>query len=156
MKAPFRTILCPTDLSPIGNVAIPTAYLLAAKGGKVHLVHVEEQPDTGNPLYPDEKPKGAPTAAQIEAKRNALRTRLTALIPADAATRGIATQVEVVEGDDVPLAIEAAAKEMKAEVIVLGTYGRAGIARLLHGESMASRLVHRSDLDVILVHSDRP
>ena len=156
MKAPFRTILCPTDLSPTGNLAIPTAYLLAAKGGKVHLVHVQAEPDTGNPLYPEDRPKGAPTAAQLEAERKDLRARLTALIPADAAARGVSTQVDLVEGDDVPLAIEAAAKKMKAEAIVLGTYGHVGLARLLHGEPMANRLVHRSDLDVILVHSDNP
>ncbi len=156
MKAPFRTILCPTDLSPIGNLAIPTAYLLAARGATVHLVHVEAAPNTGNPLYPDEKPKGAPTPAQIEAAKQGLRAKLTALVPADAAARGIASQVDLVTGEDVPLAIESAAKAKKAEVIVLGTHGRVGIGRLVHGESIASRLVHRSDLDVILVHSDRP
>ena len=62
MKPPFRSILCPTDLSPLGNLAVSVGYLLAAKGGTVHLVHVDEPPRTGNPLYPDEKPKGAPTA----------------------------------------------------------------------------------------------
>ncbi len=59
-------------------------------------------------------------------------------------------------GEDVPLAIETAANALKAEAIVLGTHGRAGLARIVHGESLAQRLVHRSDLDVILVHSDRP
>ena len=156
MKAPFRTILCPTDLTPVGNLAIPTAYLLAAKGGTVHLVHVDPAPKTGNPLYPDEKPKGAPTPAQIEAGKQALRAKLSALVPADAAARGVATQIDLLTGEDVPLAIEAAAKAMKAESIVLGTYGRVGIARLVQGESIANRLVHRSDLDVILVHSDKP
>ena len=156
MKAPFRTILCPTDLSPTGNLAVPTAYLLAARGGTVHLVHVDAAPKTGNPLYPDEKPKGAPSAAQIEAAKTKLRATLSALVPADAASRGVSTQVDLVVGEDVPLAIAAAAKAMKAEAIVLGTYGRAGIARIIQGESVATRLVHRSDLDVILVHSDKP
>lgn len=156
MKAPFRTILCPTDLSPVGNLAIPTAYLLAAKGGTVHLVHVDAAPKTGNPLYPDEKPKGAPTPAQIEATRKDLKAKLSALVPADAGARGIATQVDLVTGEDVPLALESAAKAMKADVIVLGTHGRVGLSRLVHGESLANRLVHRSDLDVILVHSDKP
>ena len=156
MKAPFRTVLCPTDLSAIGNLAIPTAYLLAAKGGTVHLVHVDAAPNTGNPLYPDERPKGAPQPAQIAARAKDLRAKLSALVPADAAARGISSQVDLVVGEDVPLALEKAAKALKADVIVLGTHGRAGIARLVHGESLASRLVHRSDLDVILVHSDRP
>ncbi len=156
MKAPFRKILCPTDLSPIGNLAIPTAYLLAATGGTVILAHVEAPPDTGNPLYPDEKPKGAPTPQQIEAKKQSLRAQLTALVPADAKARGVTTQVEILTGEDVPLTLETAAKAAKADVIVLGTHGRVGLARIVHGESLANRLVHRSDLDVILVHSDRP
>ena len=156
MKAPFRTILCPTDLSPVGNLAIPSAYLLAARGGKIHLVHVAPAPKTGNPLYPDEKPKGAPTVAEIEATNRGLRAQLAALVPADAAARGVQTEVDLLVGEDVPLALESAAKALKADVIVLGTHGRVGISRLVGGESLASRLVHRSDLDVILVHSDRP
>jgi len=156
VKAPFRTILCPTDLTPVGNLAVPTAYLLAAKGGTVHLVHVDAAPNTGNPLYPDEKPKGAPSPAQIEAAKQDLRAKLSALAPAGAAANGVTTKVDLLVGEDVPLVIETAAKTLKAEVIVLGTHGRAGLSRIVHGESIAQRLVHRSDLDVILVHSDRP
>lgn len=156
MKAPFRTILCPTDLTPVGNLAIPTAYLLTVRGGTVHLVHVDPAPNTGNPLYPDEKPRGAPTPTQVEASRQAVRAKLEALIPADAAARGITTKVDLVTGGDIPLAIEASAKAMKAEAIVLGTEGRVGLARIVRGESLANRLVHRSDLDVIVVHSDKP
>src|SRR5262245_27749639 len=143
MKAPFRTILCPTDLSPIGNLAVPVAYLLAAPGGTVHLVHVDEPPKTGNPLYPSEKPKGAPTPAEIEAGRKNLRARLQALAPADAASRGIKTEIDLVEGEDVPLAIEGDAKRRKADVVVLGSHGRWGIARVVHGDSVATRLLHR-------------
>ena len=156
MKAPFRKILCPTDLSPIGNLAIPTAYLLAASGGTVILAHVEPPPNTGNPLYPEERPKDAPTPQQLEARKQDLRAKLTALVPADAKARNITTQVELLTGEDVPLSLETAAKASKAEVIVLGTHGRVGLARIVHGEALANRLVHRSDLDVILVHSDRP
>ena len=156
MKAPFRTILCPTDLTPVGNLAIATAYLLAAKGATVHLVHVDPAPKTGNPLYPDEKPKDAPTAAHIEATRQDLNARLTALIPADAAARRRRDVDRPPRRRRRPARLEAAAKAKKADVIVLGTYGRVGLARLAHGESIANRLVHRSDLDVILVHSDHP
>jgi nucleotide-binding universal stress UspA family protein len=155
MKAPFRTILCPTDLSPVGNLAVPVAYLLAARGGVVHLVHVDAPPETGNPLYPDERPKDAPSPAQVEEARKARRKSLEALVPADAATRGVRTQVDVVEGEDIPLTIEATMEATKSEVIVLASHGRWGLARLAHGESVASRLLHRSDLDVVIVHSDR-
>ena len=155
MKAPFRSILCPTDLTAVGNLAIPAAYLLAAKGGTVHLLHVDA-PAKGNPLYPDERPTGAPTPAQREAARTETRRRLAALVPADATARGVATELDFVEGEDVAMAIETAARARKTEVVVLGSYGSWGISRLVHGESVAIRLLHRADLDVIVVHSDKP
>ena len=156
MKAPFRSIFCPTDLSPIGNLAVPVAYLLAAKGGVVHLAHVDARAKTGNPLYPDEKPKGAPSPAQIDAAKAQLRAKLSALVPADAAARGVTTQIDLVEGEDVPLAIEEATKAKEAQVIVLGSHGRWGLSRLVHGDSVATRLLHRPDLDVVVVHTDKP
>ena len=155
MKAPFRSILCPTDLSAVGNLALPVAYLLAAKGGTVHLLHVDA-PAKGNPLYPEDRPKGAPTSAQVEAAKIEVRRRLTALVPADATARGVATQVDFAEGEDIALAVEGAAKSRKADVIVLGSHGRWGVSRVVHGESVATRLLHRADLDVIVVHSDKP
>ena len=156
MKAPFRSIFCPTDLSPVGNLAVPVAYLLAARGGVVHLAHVDAPPKTGNPLYPDEKPKGAPTPSEVEGAKQDLRAKLSALIPGDASSRGVATQVDLVEGEDVPLSIETAAKAKGAEVIVLGSHGRWGVSRIVHGDSVATRLLHRKDLDVIVVHTDKP
>lgn len=155
MKAPFRSIFCPTDLSATGNLAVPVAYLLAGKGGVVHLAHVDAPPHTGNPLYPDEKPKDAPSPAKIEALRSEMRAKLSALVPADAAARGIKTEIDLVVGEDIPLAIEEAKIEKKAEVVVLGSHGRWGLSRIVHGDSVATRLLHRPDLDVIVVHSDR-
>lgn len=156
MKAPFRSIFCPTDLSPIGNLAVPVAYLLAQKGGVVHLAHVDAPPKTGNPLYPEEKPKDAPTPVEIAAGKAAMRAKLAALVPADATARGVKTEVDLVEGEDVPLAIEQAMQEKKADVIVLGSHGRWGLSRIVHADSVATRLLHRPHLDVIVVHTDTP
>lgn len=155
MKAPFHSILCPTDLSPVGNLAVAVAYLLAAKGGTVHLLHVDA-PAKGNPLYPEDRPKGAPTPAQIEAAKVEVRRKLNALVPADSAARGVATQIDFAEGEDIPLAIEGAARTRKTDVVVLASYGSWGVSRIVHGESVAMRLLHRPDLDVIVVHSDKP
>ncbi len=155
MKAPYRSILCPTDLSPLMNLAVPVAYMVAAKGATVHLIHVDAPPKTGNPLYPDEKPKGAPTAAQVDAAKNDRKAKLSALVPASAASCGISTVVDVVEGEDVAVAIEDEARRRGTEVIVLGSHGRWGLARIVHGESTALRLLHKPDLDVVIVHSDR-
>jgi nucleotide-binding universal stress UspA family protein len=155
VNPPFRSVLCPTDLSPLGNLAAKVAYLLAARGAKVWLVHVDAPPATGNPLYPEDRPPGAPTPSQVEAERADRRARLLALVPADAAARGILTEAEVVEGEDPAMEIEGAARRRGAEVIVLSSHGRWGLSRLVHGEPVAMRLLHRSDLDVIVVHTDR-
>ena len=54
MKVPFQRILCPTDLSDTGNLAIPVAYRLAGNGARVHLLHVCEPPYLGNPATDQE------------------------------------------------------------------------------------------------------
>ena len=156
MKAPYRTILCPTDLSPLGNLAVPVAYMVADRGATVHLIHVDAPVHTGNPLYPDERPKDAPTASQVEAAKKDRKAKLSALVPASAASCGIKTVVDLVEGEDVAVMIESEARRRGSEVIVLGSHGRWGLARIVHGESMALRLLHKPDLDVVIVHSDRP
>ena len=73
------TVLAPTDLSEIGNAAIPHAYaLLRATGGVVELCHVHEH-GLPYPAYAYDEPHRL-TAAAREALVNALR----ALIPAEA------------------------------------------------------------------------
>jgi nucleotide-binding universal stress UspA family protein len=156
MKVPFRSILVPTDLSPLGNHAVSVAYALAGKGATVTLLHVDAPAKTGNPLYPDERPKDAPTPAQVDAARKARREKLQALVPPDAASRGVETRTELVDREEVELAIEEVARARKAEVTVLSSHGRWGLSRIVHGESVASRLLHRPDLDVIVVHTDKP
>jgi nucleotide-binding universal stress UspA family protein len=155
MKAPFRSILCPTDLSPVGNLAVPVAYLLAAKGGTVHLLHVDA-PARGNPLYPEDRPKDEPTPAAREAAKVEVRRRMVALVPADSTARGVATEIDFAEGEDIALAIEGEARKRKIDAVVLASHGRWGVSRIVHGESVATRLLHEPDLDVIVVHSDKP
>jgi nucleotide-binding universal stress UspA family protein len=156
MKVPFETLLCATDLSPLGNLAVDVAYRLLADGGTLHLLHVDAPPKRGNPLYPDERPSDAPTDAEIAAHRASLRARLSALIPATAAGRRVKFELDLVEGEEVALSIEEEAKRRSVAAVVLSSHGQWGLSRLLRGESVAIRLLHRRDLDVVIVHTDRP
>ena len=156
MRVPFRSVLCPTDLTPLGNLAVGAAYRLAADGATVHLLHVDEPPKRGNPLYPEEAPKDAPSDAELARGREERLRALAALVPSDAASRQVRVEFDLVEAPDVALAVEQEAKGRSAEVIVLSSHGRWGLARALHGDSVATRLLHRRDLDVVVVHSDRP
>jgi nucleotide-binding universal stress UspA family protein len=156
MKFPLRSVLCATDLSPLGNLAVDVGYRLVGDGGVVHLLHIDAPPKLGNPLYPDERPKDAPSEAELEAHRNDLRSRLRALIPATAAGRGVRTEIDLVEEEEVAMGIEAACKRFAADAVSLASHGRWGLSRIVHGESVASRLLHRPDLNVIIVHTDKP
>ena len=62
MAATFRSILCPTDLSPTGDRAVAIAYALASPKATVHLLHLWEPAYVLSPL---DAPAAsiAPTAA---------------------------------------------------------------------------------------------
>jgi nucleotide-binding universal stress UspA family protein len=153
MKLPFRTILCPTDLSETGNLAVPVAYQLAANGGTVHLLHVAEPPFLGNPMYSQYVQGYVPTPEEQRAGEDRVQKKLHRLPPAEALDRGVRTEYHTVHGLNVPTVIEETAKEIGADVIVMGTHGRTGLGRILMG-SVATDVVKKDGLPVILVHKD--
>ena len=83
-SASLRQVLAATDLSEHGSHAIPYAYGAVSPGGVVRLLHVIE------PSLLSETPSST-VGAQAE-------ERLRAQVPADAAMRGILTEVTVTEG----------------------------------------------------------
>ena len=145
-----RTILCPTDLSPVGDPAVEVAYAMAGRGGVVHLLHVREpafvsSPLDGTPLIakrPDPKAEAAAErAAQEHMRATAERT----------GAEGVRTEVEVVEDVGVAGRILAEAKRRRVDAIVLGTHGRTGFGRLLLG-SIAAEVLRAKSCRVVLVH----
>jgi nucleotide-binding universal stress UspA family protein len=126
----YRAVLIPTDFSPLGNRAVPVGYGVLAGGGVVHLLHVA-------------------TSGRAEGSADP-RERLRALIPAAAAGRDIATEVHVLEGEDVSTAIWHAAGRLGVDVICMSTHGHSGASRLVFG-SQAQEVVRRSRQPVLLV-----
>lgn len=153
MKVPASTLLCPTDASKTGNLAVPIAYQLCADGGTVHLLHVCEPPYLGNPLYGPYVQGYVPTPAEQEKGRKAILDQLKAQTPPAALSRGIRTQYHMVEGVEVSRVIADQADALKADAIVLGTHGRTGLGRVLMG-SVATDVVKRKTVPVVLVHHD--
>jgi universal stress protein A len=153
MKVPFRTVLCPTDLSKVGNLAVPVAYQLAGEKGTVHLLHVAEPPFMGNPLYNQFVQGYVPTPEEREQGEERVKRALHDLPPDDALGRGIRTEYHIVQGITVPDVIEEQAAELKADVVILGTHGRTGLSKLVMG-SVATEVVRKENLPVILVHDD--
>ena len=153
MKVPFQTLLCPTDLSETGNLAIPVAYRLAGKGARVHLLHVCEPPFLGNPLYGPFVQGYVPTPEDTQAAEQKLLKKMHRLVPEDSLANGIRTEFHLVHGVDVASVIEDEAHRFDAEVVVVGTHGRTGLGRILMG-SVATDVVKKKGLPVILVHQD--
>jgi len=143
------TVLAPTDLSAIGNAAVPHAYtLLGRTGGVVELCHVHEH-GLPNPAYAYDEPHRLTAAA-----RAALLKELRALVPPEAEKLGITTHLSVIDGGKPAEAIMQAAERLNVDAISLASHGRGGVARALLG-SVAEDVVRRSARPVLVVRGAR-
>lgn len=130
----YRTVLIPTDFSPVSNRAVRVGYGLVAPGGVVHLLHVV----TGKPG------EGEGDPAQ----------RLLTLVPPGASAKGIVTECEVAKTPDAFMGILHAAERLAVDAICMATRGRSGVSRLLLG-SQAQQLLERVRQPVVLVPPER-
>lgn len=129
-----RVVVIPTDFSVLADRAIRYGYAPLAYGATVHLVHV---------------------ASDIQdAERARLRDQLEARVPAGADARGIATEVHIVEGSSVWLAIWQHASRAGAELICMSTHSRDAVGSLVLG-SQAQALLQHSRVPVLLIPPDR-
>lgn len=154
MRLPFRRILCPTDLSPIGNSAVAVAYALADAGTTVHLLHVYPPPELAALAYGQWAPAFLPTPEERRAAEEGLRSQLLRLVPVESIEEGVRTEVHVEHGFPVADSIERAARAHVVDVVVMGTHGHTGIGRVVLG-SVAADVMRRKGLSVLLVHDDR-
>jgi nucleotide-binding universal stress UspA family protein len=128
--AAFRRVLVPTDFSSLASRAIPAGYGLVTPGGVIHLLHVIT---------------GTTTEAGSDSSE-----RLRALIPKDAAAKGITTLIEVARADDAWTGIWQAAGRLGVDAICMATHGRSGVSQALLG-SQAQEVVKRCRQPVLLV-----
>jgi nucleotide-binding universal stress UspA family protein len=146
-----RRVLAATDFSDAGNDAVRHAYSLLGAGGIVHLLHV---------THPQALPGGEfehGVGTRESATRHAehlqsCAARLRALVPADASTRGIITEVEVAEHRTPAAAIAQAAERVGADVVCLGTHGVPRVLTALSG-SVAQKVMNRSHRPLLVVHA---
>jgi nucleotide-binding universal stress UspA family protein len=122
----IRTILYPTDFSPLAHHAFEVACALAQDyKARLVVLHVHKPPVPMGELVPTEPP----------AYREALLRDLQALRPAQPTS----TEYRLEEGA-VAEGIQRVANETKCDVIVLGTHGRSGLGRILLGSVAESVL----------------
>lgn len=144
--AAIHKILVPTDFSECSRAALDLACELGeALGARLTVMHA-----SAPQAYP--LPEGGilPTpewaAEHVATETHALHQEL-----AHAKERIPAADSVIVEGDAFA-AIEQAAKETGADLIVMGTHGRRGVRHALLG-SVAEKLVQRGPCPVLTVRA---
>jgi nucleotide-binding universal stress UspA family protein len=144
-----RTILVPVTFDEVSGAALAHALDLAAgSGAGVHLLHVVELLGI---VPPDALGLGAPELlAQTE---EAAREALDQLV-LEHAGRGVPLWSALRVGD-AAREIVAVARSLPADLVVMGTHGRRGVAHALLG-SVAEKVVRTSEVPVLTVHAHVP
>ena len=144
----IKRILVPIDFTETSDKAFDFALELAERfGASVTAMHAYEIPVIG---FPD----GALVATVDIATRiqESGRKGLDAAVAARKA-RGIPIDSVLREGPAWE-EIRALAEEMPADIIVIGTHGRRGIARALLG-SVAENVIRTTKVPVLTIHGPR-
>jgi nucleotide-binding universal stress UspA family protein len=140
----MKSILQPTDFSDRSRGAFRLACSLArAEGARLTVLHVSSVPDM---VYGGFGAPGMPLDATEYLKT--LRKKLEQL---DMPEGQIPLERRLVEGDPVTEILHAAA-ETGANLIVMGTHGRSGLAHVLLG-SVAEQVVRKAPCAVLTVKS---
>jgi nucleotide-binding universal stress UspA family protein len=148
---PFRRIVVPTDFSSCSDAALELAGKLARdQGAEVIAVHVVE---TGHvPLNAVIHPGGDIEGLEVRTHmarlgQHELERRLQALPIAAERKR-----LHLAEGSPAATICQVA-REVGADLIVMGTHGRTGLAHLLVG-SVAERVVRTAKIPVLTLGSE--
>jgi len=140
----LKRILVPTDFTETSDLAIDWALGLAAKvGAAVTIMHAYELPIIG---FPDGAIIATPSIASHIA--DASQAALDAVVKRLAA-RGFVVESMLREGI-IWEEINAVAESIHADLIVIGTHGRKGLARALLG-SMAENVIRTATRPVVSI-----
>jgi nucleotide-binding universal stress UspA family protein len=143
-----RRILHPTDFSPASRGALTKAIEMAkADRGQLMILHVI------NPIMPVEgegyvSPK---MYEQLASSTRAWARKRLATLAARAKKAGVRVTILLAEGTPHEQIIRAA-RSKRADLIVMGTHGRSGLAKLFLG-SVAGRVVTAAPGPVLTVRA---
>jgi nucleotide-binding universal stress UspA family protein len=140
---PIRTILHPTDFSAASRHAFELACSLARDhGARLIVLHVLERPviiQSGVMTPP-------PPSEGLEQQREEARQQLQRVRPDDESIR---VERRLEEGDAATAVLQVA-QETACDLVVMGTHGRTGLARLLMG-SVAEKVLRGAACPVLTV-----
>jgi nucleotide-binding universal stress UspA family protein len=138
-----RKILVPTDFSELSNKAVAKAVALAQRfNAKIDLVHVLEPPPYPEFGYVHIPLKEGGLRKMAEAYFEKLRKHIPAL--ADL------VDYTPVRTGNAPYEIVQSARQLNADLIVIGTHGRTGLKRLALG-STAEKVVRHAHCPVLVL-----
>ncbi|MBI1918631.1 MAG: universal stress protein [Planctomycetes bacterium] len=146
----FRTLLVPLDGTPFGEQALPLAVSVARRSGAtLHLVSVHVPTvSVEGPVLLDETQD-----LQEQGRERAYLAEVAGRVVARAPDLAVTTQLQ--EGRQAGVLADALleyAAKAGADLIVLSSHGRTGLARWWFG-NVADDLVHRTSLPLLLVHT---
>jgi nucleotide-binding universal stress UspA family protein len=140
-------VLYATDFSAASRPAFRTALAWARRRrGRLHLVHVVTPPV----ILLEDSFLSARAWRRLEAESLRAARRRLAGLQAQARRARVATSATVVRSAVPFSAIVGAARRLRADLIVLGTHGRTGLARVALG-SVAERVVALASCPVLTV-----
>ena len=145
----YRTIVVPYDFSDHARAALDTAVDLARRlESDLHLFHVVQLPVY---TYPDFQGAAAAPEPDLVDVRNAAMASLREIA---ASIEGAPGKVEahVLEGATIVEMIRQFAEELDADLIVMGTHGRTGLAHVFLG-SVAERTLRSAPCPVLTVQA---
>lgn len=144
---PVHTILVPHDFSDSADAALRWANdLAAAFGAQIVLLHVVDLESQWLPAGPAVVPMSVP-AEVVRGIHEHAHIALDAI-----AAKMPAVRRQLVRSGHTRDAILAAADELKAGVIVMGTHGRRGVQHLFIG-SVAEYVVRHAPIPVMTVRA---
>jgi nucleotide-binding universal stress UspA family protein len=143
-----QKIVVGVDFSPASQRAVDHALMLARRcGASLTLVHVATVPPPAH-LKPDDS-----WAALLRERLSADRARLAELRERLAGQPVELSQV-IVDGEPDP-GLADAARELGADLVVVGTHGRTGLGRLLLG-SVAEKTIRLASSSVLVARGEVP
>lgn len=145
----MSTIILTTDLSEESRAAFPVAKKYSkALGAQILLLAIIEDPAQAAMVYAMDFPVLPDTEVQNQL-RDRINKDLQQIIETDFADTSVTFEVQEA-GGSVDSEIVKAASDHNAELVIMATHGRTGIARLLIG-SVTERVVRHSTCPVLIV-----
>jgi universal stress protein A len=139
----LKTILCATDFSELAANAFHAAHALArAHNARLILLYVRQPQETVEGEFGMPPPEPEPSDEEV-------LDRLGRML----AGSSIQGETLVVPGRPVEVIVEVA-KQRKCDLIVLGSHGRRGLSRLLHG-SVADSVTRHAPCPVMALRSSQ-